>query len=60
MENTKHDHKHSTDVLEILRAGVVVEVETAQTETLGEAAKRVQAVGLYEKALRLIADPPEA
>ena len=35
-----------------------MEMETAQTETLGEASKRVQAVGPHKKALWLIPDPP--
>lgn len=49
-----------TDILKVLGAGVVVEVETAYTETMGEAPERVQAVGLHEKAFGLVPDPPEA
>lgn len=54
-----YERKYSTDVLEILRAGVVVEVETAQTETVGEATECVQAVGLDKKTFRLIPNPPK-
>lgn len=39
---------------------MVVKMETAQAETVGEAAKFIHAGGLYEKALGLIPDPPEA
>lgn len=52
--------KDSADILEVLGAGVVVEVKAAQTETVGEAPEYVQAVGLHEKAFGLVPDPPEA
>lgn len=55
----KYERKNqSLNVLEILRTGVVVEVETAHTQTSGEAAECIQAVGLHKKARRLISDPP--
>lgn len=50
----------SKNVLEVLGAGVVVEMETAQAETVGEAPERVQAVGFHEKAFGFVPDPPEA